>query len=232
METTELQIFEGKSIPAKLVERYKELPSELQAMSEEDLRKAYKYSYIDNKIRLNLWKAVADNLSNGKPVVMKEIYDGVCSRNNYYKMMTDDKRVAFLMIPVSTYEEKAETLLEVASARYMEILNMDITQMKKVPVSMDDEGKVKYDLKEVVDPFRAKLLLDTVSNLENRVKGSSIQKNITIHDSKPKDAEVSTFDVSAISGRIKEIESQLESSNINDPTICVDVEYKEIENDK
>lgn len=224
----ELQIFEGTTVPQVLADKFNDLPLALQEMSEDELRKEYDYTMLENRVRINLWKEIADNFNTGKPLVMSRVFEGVCSRNNFYKITNTPHKLAFLMSPVQDYNEKAETLLEIASSRYIDILKMDIMTTKRTPIGIDDEGKIKYGIKTDVDPFKAKLLLDTIANLENRVKGSSVQKSITVHDSKPKDAVVDTFDVSAIQDKLNELEGKLQSSNIDDASV-VDATFKEVD---
>jgi len=230
-ETKELQVFEGVTIPDRLATRYSELPAELQDTSEDELRNKYRYSLVENQLRINLWKAVGESLRTGKKVKMGEVHEGVCSRNSFYKVINKDHKLAFMMLPVHRYEEKVETLLDVASSRYMDILSMDINSLKKRAVGMDEDGKVKYDMVKEVDPSKAKVLMDAIVNLENRVKGGAIQKNLTMHTEKPDGVDANSLDINAVKAKLKELDGKLKESNVDDPSVVIDVDYQEIKSE-
>lgn len=173
-------------MPARLRNAYAKLPDDLKYTTEGELRKNPKVTILDERLRSAFWREVQIALNTKKAIQQNRIHCNICSETHFYRIVANPVKFAWITQPIMAYETRTEALLTLAVGRYEEILNMDIMTKKKVISGMDDNGKTEYEVKDVVDPFRAKLLMDTINKLEDRVKGVSVQRNITIHESTPK----------------------------------------------
>jgi hypothetical protein len=202
-------------LPEILTKGYAKVPEAMKHMDESELRERYKITDLDDRVRTALWREIQTALNTNSKIRMTNVYSGICTYGKFASMCNSLDKVAFLMMPAVSYETKTESLLNMAVSRYEELLTMSITTKKKVIVSMtkDERGKDKleYELQDVIDPFRAKLLLDVIKNLEERVKGASVQRSVNIHESN-KDVE-GTYkdltDMTLINEKLKMLEDKL-----------------------
>jgi hypothetical protein len=110
---------------------------------------------------------------------------------------------------------------------------MDITTNKKQIKEIGPDGKPVYEIVKVVDPFRGKLLLETIKNLEERVKGAAVQRSEILHGQYQK---VEDTNIVSIDDKIKELETKLQSititheidSNITNPDQIVEAEFAKL----
>ena len=78
-----------------------------------------------------------------------------------------------------------------------------------------------FELSREIDVAKAKLVLDTLAKLEDRVKGTAIQKSVSITDNKPDGASVEDLDMDAIEARLKELRAKAGG-------VAIETECKEI----
>ncbi len=229
IETSE--IITAKAFSPAIVKAFNAIDEKLKYMTEIELRNKFSYTTTDERIKQRLWTLIANHLKDGKPIVSKRIYAGVCSDNYFYnRLLVMPHKLAFLTHPVEEYEVKASALLNMAVSRYEEILSMDIKSMKKFPTTKGEDGKMQYEYREEIDVAKAKLLLETIANIENRVKGTSVSKVVSVHETAPKGAKVEEFDIKKINERILELEHGLSATNIDDGSISIEADYVEVEN--
>ena len=197
-------------IPDKVREEYANLPEELKYKSEEELRNTGKIRRLDESLRMAFWRELQVSLNTKKKMIAKRVYVGLCSEQHFYRIIKTPERLAWITSPVIPYENRTEALLTMAVSRYEEILNMPITSKKMVITGVNEDGKPVKELSEEIDPFKAKLLMETIKNLEERVKGLSVQRQVTVHEKPDADGNVKDLtDMSKVDERIKELESKL-----------------------
>jgi len=209
VRTESIPLMEREDIvPEKIRQYYSELPEELVYASEEDLRKTGKIRLLDERLRSGFWRELQIALNTKKKIKSKRIYTGLCSEQHFYRIISVPERLAWITQPVIPYEARTDALLTLAVGRYEEVLNMPITSKKRVVTGLDDNGKITYGIEEVIDPFRAKLLMDTIKNLEERVKGLSVQRQVTLHE-KSSDSQPVDLSMDEINKRLSEVNSKL-----------------------
>ena len=221
-------------LPESLTNGYKKVPEAMKMMDEAELRSKYRITEIDDRVRTSLWKEIQLALNTNTKIKIANIYSGICTYGKFQSMCHSLEKVAFLFIPAVSYETKTEGLLNLAVSRYEELLSMSITTRKKVIVSMtkDDKGKDKleYELQDVIDPNRAKVLLEVIKNLEERVKGTSVQRSVNLHESnKDVDATYKDLtDMNLINEKLKMLEDKL--AGTTSPKDIEEIEYIEMGN--
>jgi len=193
-------------LPNKIRERYAELPEELKYVTENELKERYKVTLTDERLRVSFWREVQKSMKTGKCITSKRIFSGICSEPYFYtKFLRHDLKLAWMLQPVMPYEAATNALLSMAIGRYEEIINMDITTMKKTCIGTDDDGKPVFDYIKQIDVSKARLLMDTVTKLEDRVKGMAIQKNITVTEKAPQEGQMETMDMKAINEKLESL---------------------------
>lgn len=215
-----------KRMPESIRNAIDSLPADLQYAEESELKSKHNYSVTDERIRQAFWKAVARTNKTGAVLMVSTMLRGVCTDTYFYnKFLKNPLRVAWMLSPVIRYESQVEALLSMALTRYHEVIEMDITSSKKVPIIKvnPETGKetVGFTVVTEIDVAKAKLVLDTLAKLEDRVKGTAIQKSVSITDTKPEGASVEDLDMDAIEDRLKELRAK---AGVRD----IDAESKEI----
>lgn len=177
-ETTERHgdTIAGGRLPERVKQCINAIPDTLLAMDESELMQMGKLTAVDERVRISFWNEVrrADNVKS--VAVVRNICRGVCSEGFFYAAMRNPYRAAFIIHEVSAYDKQMESLLSIGVRRLEEILGMDITEMKAVEVDTDLDGKPIKEYHREVSPTKARLLLDTIGRVEDRVIGSAVQR--------------------------------------------------------
>lgn len=173
-------------------------------MSEKELDDHVKPSLVLYQLKLSFHDRTIEAQAAGKRVAVSAICRNICSEN-YFKdrIMTDPGMLAWMLRPVVKYEDKTFAALSKATKRYEDLIDMDITVTKRKKV--DDEW-VEY---QDVCPKKALVLLSVIKNLEDRVKGTAIQRQINISTPGPKAGSGAVLDMDAVESKLKELESKL-----------------------
>jgi hypothetical protein len=179
-------------------------------------------------LRQAFWKAANQCSIDKKPIVVKKMLRGVCTESTFYnKFLKNKLRVAWMLSPVIRYESQIEALLNMGLGRYQEILEMDITSNKKVPVMKKDEEtgeeKMGFTIVNEVDVSKAKLVLDTISKLEDRVKGTPVQKSVTVKEMAKAEGDVQDWDMDKVEQELQELKQKL-----GDQPVTIEAESREI----
>lgn len=196
-------------IPEKLRDAINNLDPDLAYLDETELKGRYNYTVLDERLRQAFWRSVEETNRTGKKIEVKKMLRGVCTEPTFYnKFLKNPLRIAWMLSPVIRYESQISALLNMGLSRYQEIIQMDITSNKKIPVMKKDEEtgeeKMGFTIVNEVDVSKAKLVLDTISKLEDRVKGTPVQKSITVKESKGEGA-VEEWDMDKINSELEEL---------------------------
>ena len=208
---------------ATIIRSLEKLDPEDLKLNEEELRSRFNVTVLDYELKQAFWREMALAQKQDRKMSDSNIFKGRCSSAYFYnKFMPDSSRLAWVMHPVSSYEEKIESILDSTVKRYNEILKMDITTQKKRFVE-DSDGKVKREYYTDVDPKKALVLLAAIKNIEDRVKGATLQKQLQIRTTEPSKFEgLAEINMAAVDERIKELEAR-----INPYHGDVEAEYEE-----
>lgn len=183
------------------------LPEDLIHLSEERLRKKLNPSIKHFEVKRAFWDELV--LAQDRKMTMRtwRIYDGKYTKAHFYNSLVKNQVfMAWLITPLVSYEDKTKAALDKATLRYDELLNMEITSVKRVK---DEEGE--YRLIEETDPKKAAVLLSVIKDLADRVKGTSIQRAVQIHTDKPsrQGDKSASLNMDAVNEKLKELEGKL-----------------------
>jgi len=219
----------GHLLPEAIRNRYISLPDSIREMSEDDIRVKRKFTSIDERLRVNFWKEMQRSFVSNSPMVVARITNGVSSNTHFYATFKEEMRLAWLFCPLIDYEGQLEALLQVATSRYKEILEMDIMDVKKVPTSIDQKtGKpLGYELVKVVNDKRAMVLSAAIRSIEDRVKGTPVNRNITAIENRSKEANIrDVTDMKELDAKLKELESRLDGVGVTaTPAMIEEAEF-------
>jgi hypothetical protein len=153
-------------LPEKIATAVRSLTPELLNYSESDHVRKFKISEMAQQIRLAFWDEyfeASDERSrnvHGRNMRVEAIYPRICSREHFYSKMVDTPEVlAFIIKPPKGYMLKMRYMLERAHERFLEILEMPLTN----PDGTTDHKVIGNIIK-------------IATLVENRVRGSVAQQ--------------------------------------------------------
>ena len=185
------------------------IPEDHYLLNEMELRDKVNPSWKLYQLKESFWGEFARAETHGAVVRNSKIYENIYSKAYFYDIVLKNKAMmAWLMTPLTEYDNKARAALHKATDRYDELINMEITSERKIK---DPESPSGFRTITEVDPKKAIVLLQVIKNLEERVKGSAIQRQVSINTNQPSDGggEEHTLDMSAVEKRMKELEQKL-----------------------
>lgn len=213
-----------ENLPVKDIEVYGEallkslrsIPEELFELKEDDLKKKVNPTLKLYEIKQRFWEELSESDQMGRKMRMYKLYEGICTSQYFYKtVMQNPNKMAWIAHPLATYENKAKAALQRAQERYEEIFNMDITTTKYRKVDGEEISHTE------VDPRKVAVLLSAIKQVEDRVRGGIVQKQITqnVGSDKPELVEPNQS-VEDLDKKIRELEKQM-------GTAPVEVDYVE-----
>lgn len=107
------------------------IPDEYLISSELELEKIAKPTHMDYMLRHNLWKKFKEaELKGVSKISNTEVYEGVCSNQNFYKgILKNPAKLAWLLYPVNDVTTMMEEALQFGIAKIrMEILTQTVTE--------------------------------------------------------------------------------------------------------
>ena len=214
-------------VPQKFREAYADLADHLKFSSEDILHKKFQYTMVDERLRLSFWREMERCIKSGRQMAMTRIANGVCTLDTLYKKIEQPDKLAWIIQPVVQYETRTSALLNVAVRRYDEIVNMPITEYKKVTVGVADDGQPIKEYRQEVNLNKARLVLDVVKHLEERVKGLAVAKSVVVNENAPQNAKVEAFDMDKIEAKLSELRGKIDN---NAPDV-IDAECVEVKNE-
>lgn len=207
--------------PDKLRESINSIPPELLEMSDEDMRNEFRPTMVEEKLRTSFWRQVNGLERTGKSFKTSDLCRDVCNEAYFYqRVLTNPKKMAYMIQPITKYEVQTEALLNVGMSRLEQIITMDITTPRKQFAGYDRDGKEKFEYKNIVDPIKAKVLLDAINKLEDRVKGSAVQRTVNVNAKT--ESEPVAYDIDSINDNIAKLKSKLGVGGD-----AINVEFKE-----
>lgn len=137
-------------------EKIRTLPKELLDMSDEDAEKQLEPNMTDKMLRSAMWREVERVQANpGAVFRVANIYNGICSSAHFYAHICNlEKRLAYIVRPMQTYDDKAGEIVDYGITRLREAL----------------QAKLVYP-NGYLDAKATKVVLDIVQYFENRTKG-------------------------------------------------------------
>lgn len=141
-----------------ILRAYKNNPK-WQGMCERELYNELRPSDTDDKMRLLFWKEYNRAQDRGKRMLMGNIYSPVMTHENFRLFLGSDKRVAWMLKPPEEYMISLEAALNRGKDTISKLMSMDL---------FDSKGKIKR--------VEASIFLKAYELLDNRVKGSVVQR--------------------------------------------------------
>jgi len=208
-----------RNVPSTFKERYDEILPEIKDLSEQELETHFKPKLELYQIKNNLWKEIEEkHLDPNKKVTLSSISLNICTLTTLTKYINNPYILAWFMTPMANYDIASKAVLAKAVKRYDDLINMDITTVRRYK---DSDGEVQTVT--IVDSKKAEVLLKTIQNIENRVLGTAVQKNINLTSDldKVNDDVKIEFDMDKVNDRIKELEEKLDAKAQFDDTIDI-----------
>jgi len=146
-----------------------------------------------NRIRIAFWREFDRSQSRMKVMDIKRVLEGICSSEQFYKLTTNVKNLAWILKPPTSYLDSMEEALHFGIDRMREILEAPIVNKRWVKCYYDEEvdtGETDEDLRPIMrvvqkskfqeieefDNATATLIIKTVALLDQRVRGPLVQK--------------------------------------------------------
>jgi hypothetical protein len=182
-----------------------QIPDEVIELSDNALEKKVNPSLKLYELKRKFWEEIFEAQKTGRKIRPSHIYEGIMPDSSFYnRVLKNHLQLAWIISPLTTYENRTKAALDKVTARYEELISMDITSKKFKKV-----GDEVIEWTEV-DPRKAGVLLQTIKNLEERIHGTAIQRQVNVHTNKPSDAEGrATLDMNKVDERLKELDGLL-----------------------
>ena len=191
----------------KVKEAIESIPQELYSLSEEALRVRVKPTLKLYEVKRAFWEELLMAQERGTSMRNWRVYDGKVSKAYFYeKILRDHEKMAWITSPLDSYEDKSKAALDMVTQRYEDLINMDIMTTKKRKVG--DEWE---EYREVC-PKKAAVLLSVIKNLEDRIKGTAIQRQVNVHTNEPSKKTKAELDMSEVNNRLIELEERLKDT--------------------
>jgi hypothetical protein len=197
-----------KNVPDSLAEKYEAIPDNIKNMQEGQLEQFFQPTIIHYQVKNRLWGEIGEKTKDpNRKVTLQTVAHGIVNPSVLSDLINNQYILSWLMTPLSTYEQVSNAVLVQATKRYQDLVSMDITTIRK---RKNEDGIDEYY--ETVDPKKAEILLRVIQNIENRVLGNTIQKNININsevDGKQDHILEGEMDINQINSKIAELEGRL-----------------------
>lgn len=204
----------------------KNIPDEVMDDSEENLREDINPDNKMYEMRRAFWEEMVLAQNESRKMVTKRIYDGKYTKSYFYNhILKDVRKVAWMIHPLVEYNCTVQAILDRGLERLPELVNMEITVKKRRKV---DGEWVEW---EETCPKKALVLWQVVKDLQDRIKGTAIQRQAVIHATEPSDSKAKPeLSMEAVTARLKELEGKLGEGDALDGDTTRDVS-KEVARD-
>jgi hypothetical protein len=147
-------------VPTWAWDRFKSIPEGFLKMDARELRKQLNPGLRFETIRASFWVEYNSAISTNRKMVMARVHAGICTDDYFYNyIMTSPMLLAWILIPPENYQKALEAILVRSTERLYEIVNQDF-----------------YNTKGNLDPRIMQIVLQAHKHIEDRVKGSVVQK--------------------------------------------------------
>lgn len=179
----------------------KNIPPAYLNMSEEELERKLKPSWLMQQLRLSFWEEYYQTVDNGNlQMRLSAILHDLCSRDFFFTLLNNSLFAGYLIVPPAGYMYKMQSILDLALRRMHEVLSLPILNKQGVP-----------DTRLIGEIVKIAALVD------NRVRGAVTQKisidqtsknlnvNATITPQKPQTAEE---ELAALEAEIQQLKGE------------------------
>jgi len=169
------------------------------------------------EIRDAFWREVEIAEDSGRKVNLDAVCNGIMPLPMFNSSLKSNRYLAaWLVMPVVKYEKRIKSMLDSATKRYEEILTMPlkVKKFKKIKKEQGEDETLEY---EEYDMSRVNTWLKLMSQLENRVHGSAVQKQLVMNTTEPdvKPGETAELDMDELNKKLKELEGKMHDSIID-----------------
>lgn len=202
------------NVPSTYTEKLKEaieaIPQEYALLPEETLRSKLDPDIKLYEVKRAYWEELCQAQDEGRKMRIHRIYDGIVSKPYFYEIIKNPLKMAWITSPLTSYENKTKAALDMVTERYNELITMDITTTRRIKDEFGD-----YKLITETDPKKALVLLQVIKNLEDRIKGTAVQRQVSVHTKEPSGQGIgsASLDMDAVEQRIAELEMKLGGEN-------------------
>lgn len=164
----EVKDFEISDIlKGKLLEAFNDIPDEFHALSDKELEKRITLTENIVRLRINFWReyrrcVAGMDKNRGEPYVFnaRNIFRLILSEKNFYKnYLRDPGKMAYIMRPLTEFEDEVEVMLEASTQKIWQIINCDI-------------HKKNGD----IDVAKANLVLNAWGKIQDRARGLAVAR--------------------------------------------------------
>lgn len=185
----------------KMTKLLRQLPPDLLAMPEKELRKKLEPSWIQEQLRLAFWDEYFLTMDNDEKFMrMEAVHSKVCSKEFFYQQIEIPLFLLFMIKPPQGYMLKMRSLLDIGLERFREVLQL--------PLHLTNGN---------VDTRLIGEIVKIVALVDNRVKGAVTQRiqldstqrsmNVNVNYEPPKSATEINDEIKQIQREIKELTS-------------------------
>lgn len=178
----------------EITDEINKLPVEYHDLTEKDLRKMARANETDELLRVSFWREYRRAKTTSSLMKAMDIYGGICMKQTFYKKIRTPLTLAFIICPSKDEIIVQEEMLALAYRKMRQILAMPLYE----PVfdrSGNKTGKRP-------NTSLMKLQIDIANKLEDRLKGSVVQRQ---------QIEARTLTVQAKPESLVGIEAQIEA---------------------
>lgn len=199
MSEMEIQIY------TDLMVKYEGLiPDDIRNMEYKDLTLKAMPNYKLYSIKRSFWKEHDRCRKLGRTMSPLKVFDGILGRDAFNRILANPYKMQWLITPIANYESQMKGIIDKAMERYDDLLNMEITISKQVKNKETGE----YETETQTCARKATVLLATLNSIQDRVKGTAIQRQVNISTVNPVEAKAEVNMV-AVDDRLKELEERL-----------------------
>lgn len=181
-----------KLVPEWLADKIRKIPKEYWDLSTEDLRRKVRPGKVVETLRYSFWLEYNATVFQGKKgIVLQRVYGPICT-DVYFgnEVCNSPLLLCWMLHPPQNYTNCLEALLDHSLERVREIVNLPI---------VDEETKK-------VDHKIAKMIIDIHDKLQDRLKGTVVQrletKNMNLNLNRP----VTEITEEQLDRRLKELQ--------------------------
>jgi len=183
-----------------------EIPEDVLALSEPELLALANPTNKMYAVKRSFWNEFLRVQKEGGKISPLKVYNGLVNRTTFNRMISNPARMAWLIAPIVCYETQIAGIMDKAIDRYDDLLNMEITTTRRMK---NDDGEMVTVTQTCAK--KATVLLATLNSIQDRVKGTAVQRQVNITTSSPKEKK-NVIDMNAVDDRLKELETQLGES--------------------
>jgi hypothetical protein len=187
-------------VPKNYRVRLENVSRELLGMEEVELRQKVNTSSTLNKLRMAFWVEFDMACRMGRTMVMKRVYAGLCTLENFEKTIFKGNNLAWILTPVASYKVCMEEALESSIAQLRKVLD--------APLFKNDG---------TLDCAAANTIIRVFTLLDQRVHGSIVQKieskSLVVSRSMKDDDGSKLMPDLDIDLKLKQLETQITQNN-------------------